>query len=975
MNAMRRLVLLALVAAVGSAVAQTPEIFLRPMSKAEEAAAFHPVRPGMRAELRLRAYGDRLRMEAASPFGNLLWQQVGPTSQGGRVVDIESPAGRPDQMLVAFASGGLHRTSDDGITWESLFDTESAYSIGDFAVSRDGQTIWIGTGERNSQRTSYSGTGVFKSTDGGKSWQNMGLAETHRIGRIQINPRDENIVYVGALGSLYTQNPARGVYKTTDGGKTWSHVLKIDEFTGVIDLRMDPKNPDTLYAAAWDRDRKAWNFRESGPGSALYKTTDGGRTWKVLGKGVLPQGADMGRMGITISPTNPKRLYVLVDNQGADLSMPWYDEGQPAGVLTASRFRMLTRDVFIQLDAATLQPFLNGFGSPRLDAAKVLADVKSGALDFEKFRADLAERNPGRFTYDIVNSQVFRSDDGGETWTKTHPWTLGEMLGYYCGRVEINPHNPDEIYVMGTYLIRSRDGGKTFERTGRGTHVDYHSVWFDPNRPGRLAIGNDGGFYTSGDNGDTYRHINNLAVGQFTTIAVDNKTPYNIYGGLQDNGTMKGPSSAVGGRGSANWTSIGGGDGSAIAVDPRNDGDVVYIASQFGSHSAINQATGQRWQTRANARQGEPPLRYNWISPLILSPHHPDIVYLGAQRVYRSLNQGRTWEAISPDITKNLPNGDVPFSTLKDLSESPLKFGLIYAGADDGSVKVTKNHGFTWEDIATPAPDKWVSRVVASRWDEGTVYVAQSGYRDDEWTPYLWKSTDYGRNWTSIVGNLPLETINVVREDPKKKGMLYVGTDLGVWVTYNDGALWEPLHGGIPRTPVHDIAIQEREMEMVIASHARSVFKFDLKPLHLVDEALRATPIKLLSAPDMQRGRWGFERRQPWDTSLPPSPQLTGQFWVAKAGATAIRIKDAAGKVWVSGTVDAKPGFNTFALDLELKRGKWVGEVPTILPKTVQEALADLYAERRGEYLAAGEYTLEAEQGTQSWSQTWRLRG
>ncbi|MCW5940927.1 MAG: hypothetical protein KIS66_01760 [Fimbriimonadaceae bacterium] len=974
---MPRALFVALLALAAPALLAQPEIFARPMSKAEEARKFHrPDVRGMSAEERLEAYAKRLDLEAKSLWGGLNWVSVGPEIQSGRVVDIESPAGDPKRLFVAFATGGLHVTEDEGTTWTSLFDTESAFAIGDVAVSRDGKTVWVGTGENNSQRTSYSGTGLFKSTDGGKTWANTGLAETHRIGRIQIDPHDENVVYVGALGSLYSQNPARGVYKTTDGGKTWRHVLKLDEHTGVIDLKVDPKNPKTLYAVAWDRDRRAWNFRESGPGSALYKTTDGGMTWTKLGAGVLPQGDAMGRAGITISPQNPNRVYLLVDNQGDDLATPWRDEGRPGGVLTPSRFAMLNDDLLKALDTGVLQDFLSSFGSPRLDAEQVKKDVDEGKSSFADLKRTLMERNPRAFEYDIVNSQVWRSDDGGKSWTKPHPGNLGEILGYYCGRIEVSPHNADEVWVTGVLMIRSLDGGKTWKRAAERMHSDYHAVFFDPRDPRRVAVGNDGGLYVSGDGGQNYRHWNNLAVGQFTTIAVDDKVPYNIYGGLQDNGTMRGPSNYVPGRSAPSlWTSIGGGDGSAVAVDPRNGGDVVYVASQFGSHSALEQSTGRRWNARANAGRGEPELRYNWISPLIVSPHHPDIVYLGAQKVFRSLNQGRTWEAISDDITKDRPNGDVPFSTLKDLSESPFKFGLIYAGADDGTVKVTKNHGFTWEDVSTPTPDKWVSRVVASKHDPATVYVAQSGYREDDFAPYLWKSTDYGATWTSIIGNLPNETINVVREDPKNPRILYVGTDLGVWVTFDGGSTWEPLAGGLPRTPVHDIAIQAREMEMVIGSHARSVWKFDLKPMLEANESLRETPLKLWPLESARRTNWGFGRRAPFDTSLPPSPTLSGRLWSLEAGEATVRIVDKDGKAAVEKRVPLRRGYNAFSLDLLLEAGTPIGEVPTVLPKTVEEALRDPYAARRGVYIAAGDYRVTVTLGDRTVDEKWTVTG
>jgi len=950
------------------------------LTKDQERQKFHPtpVR-GMDAVARARAYDHRLRLKAESPFGGLKWRNVGPEIQGGRVVDIKAPLGDPGKVFVAFATGGLYVTENEGATWQSLFDDQSTYGIGAIAVSRDGKTIWVGSGEANSQRTSYAGTGVFKSTDGGKTWQNMGLPESHHIGQVLIDPKNENTVYVASLGHLYSQNPERGVYKTTDGGKTWSHILKGDEYTGAVDLVIDPRNPNVLLASMWDRDRRAWNFRESGPGSAVYRSTNGGRSWSKVTQ--LPVGNAAGRTGLAMCMTKPDVVYAFVDNQAEDPD--WYgaDERVPSGRLTARRFLRLDDETLAQVEERVLETFLRQSGSD-LKAAEVLADVKAKKLTHAGLKAKLVEKNPDLFTAPEIRDELYRSDDNGKTWRRVETGQFGGIGGYYWGKVWVNPYNADDVYVMGLPILRSTDGGKSWKSVAQRAHVDHHAVWNDPRDPRKVWIGNDGGVYISPDGGDNVRHVNNLGVGQATTIALDNKKPYNIYIGLQDNGTMKGPSTyRPGVSDPSQWTDIFGGDGSHIAIDPRNDGDVIYVAYQFGEHFARNQVTNESWRTRAAAAKGEPELRYNWISPLIISPHQSDIVYLGSQRVYRSFNQGRKWEPISPDLTKNRPNGDVPHSTIKDLSESPIRFGLIYAGTDDGNVKMTPDGGVTWIDVSTPQKDKWVSRVVASKYDENTVYVAQNGYREDDFSAYLWKSTDRGRTWTSIVGNLPAESINVVREDPNKKDLLYVGTDMGVYVSYDGGKKWETLHGGLVNTPVHDLVIQPRENEMVIASHARSVWALPLKQVHDLTPEIRAKDLTLFDVEDARRTsrggfgaatRWGYESRARWDTSAPKSPIVTINFFAKEPGKGTIRLKDKAGKVVVEKPFDALRGYNSVDVDLLLTPGQPVK--PNLeKPKTAADALKDPYEAARPTYIAAGEYTLEVTVGNTTATKSWKV--
>ena len=944
-----------------------------PPDKADEIRRFHtPEVRGMAAAERLKGYVQRQALIRETPYSQIKWRCVGPELQSGRVVSVDSPHDLPQRLLVGFATGGLWQTDDDGITWTSLFDDQSSFGIGDVAVSRDGQTIWVGTGEANSQRTSYAGTGVFKSTDAGKTWTNMGLEETQHIGKVLIDPRNENTVYVAAIGHLYSQNPERGVYKTTDGGKSWQHVLKIDARTGVIDIVQDPRHPDTLYASAWDRDRRAWNFRESGPGSALYKSTDAGRTWKKLD--AFPSGPYMGRTGLAISPSNPSILYAFVDNNAPNEADADRDEVTPGGQLTLRRFLLLTDDEFNRLDRRMKAGFVGRYLPPGTDVDALLGELRSGALKLADLRGKMEAYNPSVFDLDLIFAEVFRSDDGGKSWRKTHPRPLGPHGGYYWGKVVVHPKNSDELYTLGVELLKSTDGGKTWKEIAGRNHADHHVVWIDPRNPKRIVNGNDGGPYLSEDGGQNWRHLNNLPVGQTTTLALDNKRPYNIIVGLQDNGTIMGPSSYVPGRSRlSDWKAIGGGDGSAIAVDPRLDGNLIYTASQFGAHSAWDQTTGERWGLRPSPAGGERPLRFNWISPILISSFHPDIVYLGSQKLHRSLDRGRTWEDLSGDLTKNREQGDVPYSTLKDISESPFRFGSVLVGCDDGTVKITQDHGAIWRDIATPTPSKWVSRVIWSKYSPNRLYVAQNGYREDDFAPYLWRSDDLGRTWTSIAGDLPAEPINVVREDPKRSDILYVGTDMGVYVSVDRGVHWDTFGGGMPNAPVHDLAIHPRDGDLVAATHSRSAWVASVRELQSLTPELRKKPLHLWPIADLRRSaRWGYDFKAQYDDSPPSKPTVSGSFWALPAGKAKATLKSKYGRVFKEIEFDAVKGFNFFTIDLELK--PWKPDAPPLKdPKDLEEKLKDPYQARRPEYLDIGAYVIEVRLGDNVASVPWNL--
>ncbi len=799
-------------------------------------------------EERFASFKKHMELAKKSLFKNLKWRNLGPVVQGGRLTDIDVPKGKPYTIYIAAASGGVWKTENNGTTWTPIFDNQATFTIGDIAIAPSNPNIiWVGTGENNSSRSSYAGTGVYKSTDGGKTWKYMGLGETHHIGRILIHPKNPDIVYVAAIGHLYTYDNARGLYKTTDGGKTWQKLpLPTNEKVGVIDIAMDPSNPDVLYAALWQRDRRAWNFVESGPGSGIYKSTNGGKTWKRLTKG-FPQGWFVGRIGIAVAPSNPKVVYAIVDNQkirpGAEKDVK---ERLKKGAIPIEALEKMTKEEFLALGKEKIEKFLRENRFPKeYTAEKIIEMIRKGKITPKDLADYVNDANRRLISSRVIGPEIYRSDDGGETWRKVNKHYIPgfyNTYGYYFGQIRVDPEDENRVYILGVPLMVSEDGGKTFRRIGgRGVHADHHALWIDPDYPARILDGNDGGLNISYDRGKTWQKINNIPIGQFYTIEIEKnkRSPYRICGGLQDNGVMCGTNLSVPGV-TEPWKTILGGDGGYVRFDP-SDPNTVYAEFQFGNIYRIDLKKRSLKPIKPKAKLGEPPLRFNWQTPFLVSPHNPYILYIGANKVFISYDRGDHWYPISPDLTTNPPiQGDVPFATITSLSESPLKPGLLYAGTDDGRVWVTKNGGATWEEIDKGLPKKWVSRVVASAFDEGTVYLTMTGYRDDDFRTYVFKSTDYGKTWVSIKGNLPDEPVNVIREDPHNPNILYLGTDLGVYVTIDGGKTWHSLRCNLPTLPVHDLKVHPLEADLVIGTHGRSVYLLDIEPIEeLTPEILK----------------------------------------------------------------------------------------------------------------------------------------
>ena len=711
------------------------------------------------AKERRTAWADHVRMEASSPFKDLEWRPLGPVKQGGRIECIARGPDKSGALWVGAGSGNLWKSSSNGLTWNPVFDHESTFSIGDVQVARsDPSVVWVGTGEVLMARSSYAGTGVFKSTDGGQSWSHMGLDETHHIGRVIIHPKNPDLVWVAAIGHLYTKNAERGVFRTRDGGRTWQRSLFVDDRTGAIDLVIDPRDSNTLYATTWQHERRPWGHRAYGSGSGVWKTTDGGGTWKRLTNG-LPTGEGVGRIGIDIAPTNSNVLYAVIDHRSKEV------EG------------------------------------------------------------------------------VFRSDDAGASWRRVNKDRV--PAGYDFCIVRVAPDNPDEVWVPGQKTWRSTNGGVEWTQV-KGTllhllehdssvlHLDAHALWFDPQNGDHVILGNDGGLHVSWDRGDTWLHLNNLPIGEFYAVSYDLEKPFNVYGGTQDNAALFGPVNHTPKAGEPDrWSHVyldrwGGGDSYFTYRDPTDKG-TIYYEHQFGVLRRKNMRTGKTKSIQPRAKRGQVAYRYNWMTPFCISPQAPATLYYGAHRLLKSVDRGDSWTFVSPDLTTQPSRkGNVPFGTITSVALSTLNEKLIYVGTDDGNVQVTNDGGATWTLIDGGLPERWVSRVLASRHVESRVYAAMTGYRDDDFRAYVWRSDDYGKTWKTLAARLPAESVNVIFEDPVNADHLYVGTDLGVYVSTDRGHTWHSLSATLPTTPVHDLFVHPRDPILVIGTHGRSVWALDI---------------------------------------------------------------------------------------------------------------------------------------------------
>jgi photosystem II stability/assembly factor-like uncharacterized protein len=789
---------------------------------------------------------------------NLQWRSIGPANMGGRIDDIAVVESNTNTFYVGAATGGVWKTTNNGTTFEPLFDEQGSTSIGDIAIApNDPNIVWVGTGEPNNRQSSSWGDGIYRSLDGGKTWKNMGLSDSRHIGRVVIDPHNPDIVYVAVVGHLWGPNKERGLYKTTDGGKTWNNVLFINDDTGVIDVAMDPQSPMTLYAAAYQRRRTAFGFNGGGPGSAIYKTVDGGATWKKLTVD-LPEGPT-GRIGIDIYRSNPNIVYAIIEN------------------------------------------------------------AKGG---------------------------VFRSEDRGEHWRKMSDVDSRPM---YYSQIRVDPNNDQRIWQPAAPMYVSDDGGKTWATNIVGRiHGDFHALWIDPKDSNHMLTGSDGGIHQSYDRGRSWDFINTIPIGQFYEISLDNQKPFWVYGGLQDNGSWAGPSGTLNAEGITNddWFRTGGGDGFYSVVDP-SDTSVIYVESQQGFAARLELKTGERKSIKPQAPPGEKEYRFDWNSPIVISPHNNHTIYFGGNRVFKSTDRGNTWTR-SEDLSRNedrdkkpimgvLPDknmlsrhdGQETFGQVVTLAESLMKEGLLYAATDDGNLQISRDGGKTWKNLAGKVrgvPEgTYVSRVVPSRFAEGTVYATFDGHRSDDLGTYVFVSTDYGESWKSLKSNLPAGvTCRVIREHPRNQNLLFLGTEFGAYVSFDRGAHWTRMKGNLPMVRVDDIQIQPRDNALVLATHGRSIWVLDnLTPLEKVTEGALAEDVHLFEVEPAthfrlynRKGDTGYK----WFAAAnPPYGAVINYYLKDKPkDDVKITITDSAGKTVRELTGAKESGMNRIVWDLRL---------------------------------------------------------
>jgi photosystem II stability/assembly factor-like uncharacterized protein len=799
------------------------------------------------ASERLNGLAQRKLLQSQSLLKDIKFRNIGPSVMSGRVVDVDVNPKDPTEFYVAYATGGLWHTTNNGQSFVPIFDHENVIGIGDIAVNWQYGEIWVGTGEANSSRSSYSGIGIYKSIDTGRTWQYLGLPETQHIGKIMLNPKNNNIAWIAATGHLYSPNKERGVYKTTDGGKTWKQTLYIDDNTGAIDMDMNPDNPDELYACMWHRERRAWNFTGSGSTSAIYKSTDGGETWKrITGKSTgFPQDEGTGRIGICVYKSNPQVIYAILDNQNhrPDTATRKKDTSK----YTRNDFKNISKEKFLALDGKKLDSFLikNDFDKKYRDSS-VKELVRTDKIKPDALYDYFIDANSDLYDTPIIGCEIYRSENGGLSWVKVNlkGLDLYNTYGYYFGKISVSPVDEKKVIINGFNLMESTDGGKTFKAVDKAnTHPDWHGVWINPLRDSNWVAGNDGGCNITYDNGKHWFKANTPPVAQFYAVVVDDAKPYHVYGGIQDNGVWYGSSKNFDNDKSGdddeeefevedNWKNLGGGDGMQVQIDTR-DNKTVYFGSQFGEYvrKTIDAGRGKRIHPMPDL--GAEKFRYNWQTPILLSSFNQDIFYMGSNVFFRSMDKGENMKTLGGDLSKGKSEGNVPFGTIVTLSESPIRFGLIYAGTDDGNIQLSKDGGYSWELVSGSLPKGlYVSRVVASAYKEGRVYVTLNAYRNDNFNPWLYVSDNFGQTWTQLGKNLPEGPLNVVREDPKYEDILYVGSDNGIYASFNRGNTFMFFGFNLPSVPVHDIAIQKTAGDLVAGTHGRSVYITSLYKVH-----------------------------------------------------------------------------------------------------------------------------------------------
>lgn len=856
-------------------------------------------------------------------LGGLAFRALGPYRAGSWITCFAVPESPLKDHFYTFyvgaRNGGLWKTVNGGTTFEPVFDGHDYLSIGAVAMApSDSNIIWVGTGEAHNARSSHRGDGLYRSTDAGKTWAFRGLPDSHHIARIVIHPKNPDIVYVAAMGHLFTPNAERGVFKTTDGGKKWTKVLFVNDNVGVIDIVLNRQNPDILFAAAYEKYRHAWTFEESGPASGIYKSVDAGASWTKL-QGGLPSGK-IGRIGLDIFDKKPNILYALIEN-----------------------------------------------ANPRPSTKKELArDERLGLPPQQR----------------IIGSEMWRTDDAGATWRRMSPENtdLSGKAAYSFNVVRIDPNDEAKVYITGVALGVSGDAGKTWVNlewpptTFASMFGDVRTVWIDPQNSDRLLIGSDGGVHVTYDGGKTIDHFRNLPLGEFYAIGLDMADPYNIYGGLQDHDSWKGPSNGWSGEVTiADWVTVGGGDGMYNVVDWEN-GRWVYNCREFGSHGRLDQKLGVRENIMPRRPKGQPPLRFNWVVPIAMSPHNSEVIYTGAQVLLRSVHRGDDWREISSDLTTNDPvktegRNNVTFCTITTIAESPVAPGLIWVGTDDGKVWITRDGGANWREVTAgvakaggPA-DYWVSRVLPSAKFEGTAYVAKTGFRLDDSRPFLYKTEDFGATWTALTAGLPEFPVNVVVEDRKNPDLLFCGTDGGVWVSVDAGKSWTAFKSNMPSVPANDLQIHPRENDLVVATYGRGLYITDISPLQELTAKTLAEDIHVFDIrPRVQHeiAVWGnykfYGDREPATPNEADTMAVRYYLKNSLKDKVKVTVSDLHGEVLAA--LEGKPEAGFQSVEWALNRQPKKGEEPTG------------FGEWRANLVDPGEYIVTVEAGGQKFVKT-----
>ncbi len=794
----------------------------------------------------VQSFANYQKMRATTEFG-FDWINVSPVVNSARVEAVQLVASRPGHLYVAFGSGNLWKSTNNGIDWRPIFNDQASYGIGDFALAPSNpEIIYLGTGEslKKARNFTIPGTGIYRSDDGGEHWRHLGLSDSWHIGEIAVHPTNPEIVVVSVLGHLWSENSNRGIYRTDNGGKTWEHVLFVNERTGANDIVWAKNDPDVLYASMWE------NYPSvNGVGSGVYRSADAGVTWNRC-EGGLPTGESIGRIGVAVSQTDANKVYALVDHRGR---------------------------------------------------------IKEGA------------------------AQVFKSSDGGTTWSRTHEDELMifSRIGWYFADIYVNPRDDEEIFCLGVRVAHSSDGGKSFDLLGgqvkhltpsaaSGLHLDHCELWIDPNNPDHLVLGNDGGLYQSYDKGKSWLHLNNLPTGEFYDVAVDQSEPYRIFAGAQDNATVYGSATELGQARTENWKYLwidpwNGGDGCITQVDP-NDSNTVYFSAQEGAFRRKDMKRNRsKWIRPSLPKTHGGELDFNFVAPLIISPHDSNVVYLGGNYLFKSTNRGDAWEVVSGDLSKS---SDLKreSTAIASIAQSKENASLVYVGTDKGGFWVSQNGGETWEERIEGLPRGYIRSIVPSKFSSDRVYAAISGLNDDDLKTYLMCSEDRGQHWRSIAGNLFDEPANVLIEDPVYENLLYAGTFRGVYCSTNRGKSWQLMGRNFPACSVADLVIQERENDLIVATHGRGVYKLGLDVMHekLARDSAELDSDVVFDIPDVTLPYLSDVRP---GVNFRDGEKATISFWLKQAAKVEITIQEE-GKTLAIFVQNAYRGINQFRWNL-----------------------------------------------------------